>query len=251
MRYFLTGATGYIGVAITDALQAGGYQVVGLARSEEAEQRLRAKGVHPQRGDLTDTRLIARVAREADAVIHAGLTNSPDAPQIDTGAVAAILGALDGTSKHFIYTSGVWVMGNSGPEEEDENSQLKPTPLVAWRPEVEHEVLRASERGVHTVVIRPALVYGRGQGVIGRLVQSARLDGAARFVGTGENRWTLVHVDDLADLYVLALKRAPAGTLLIAAHGPPARVREIAEAASRAAGAGGGRRLGPSKRPAR
>jgi nucleoside-diphosphate-sugar epimerase len=71
------------------------------------------------------------------------------------------------------------------------------------------------------------------------LVQSARERGAARYPGTGENRWPLVHVDDLANLYRLALERAPAGSLFIAASGPALRLREIAEAASRAAGAGG------------
>lgn len=57
-------------------------------------------------------------------------------------------------------------------------------------------------------------------------------------VGDGNNRWTFVHVDDLADLYVRALN-APPGTLLIAANGDPIRLRDVAEAASRAAGAGG------------
>jgi nucleoside-diphosphate-sugar epimerase len=58
-------------------------------------------------------------------------------------------------------------------------------------------------------------------------------------VGTGLNRWPFVHVDDLADLYVLALDRAPAGTLLLAVNGPSHPVRDVATAASRGAGGGG------------
>jgi nucleoside-diphosphate-sugar epimerase len=68
------------------------------------------------------------------------------------------------------------------------------------------------------------------------LMQSARQNGCVRFIGTGENRWTLVHVDDLADLYVRALEKAPAGTSLIAASDLIVRVREVAEALSQALG---------------
>jgi nucleoside-diphosphate-sugar epimerase len=58
-------------------------------------------------------------------------------------------------------------------------------------------------------------------------------------IGDGANRWTFVHLDDLAALYVRALQEAAAGTLLFAAHGAAIRVRDVAEAASRAAGADG------------
>jgi len=60
--------------------------------------------------------------------------------------------------------------------------------------------------------------------------------GIPRFVGDGANHWTLVHVDDLALLYVRALERAPAGSLVNGAMGEPLRVRDLATAA--AAGAG-------------
>jgi nucleoside-diphosphate-sugar epimerase len=138
-----------------------------------------------------------------------------------------------------VHTSGVWVLGNTGEKVADEESPLDPTPLAAWRPAVEQQVLTAARQGVRSVVIRPAIVYGRGGGLVRMLVQSARERGAARYIGMGENRWPLVHVDDLANLYRLALERAPAGSLFIAASGPAIRLREIAEAASRAAGVGG------------
>jgi nucleoside-diphosphate-sugar epimerase len=104
---------------------------------------------------------------------------------------------------------------------------------------VEEQVLAGARRGIRSVVIRPAIVYGRGAGIPAGSVDSARKEGAARFVGTGENRWPFVHVDDLADLYLLALERAPAGTLLIGVSGPSYPVRDVAAAASRGAGAGG------------
>jgi nucleoside-diphosphate-sugar epimerase len=239
MKVFLTGATGYIGSAVAEALQRAGHEVSGLARSDEAASKLEAAGLHALHGDLHDAESLAAAARAADAVIHTASTNGPDMPQTDRQAVEAIIAALAGTNKPFIYTSGIWVLGDTGERVADEESPLDPTPLVAWRPAVEELALKASERGVRSVVIRPGMVYGRGGGMVAPFIKSAREGSAPRYVGTGENRWPLVHVEDLADLYVKALEAAPPATLLLAVHGPSLRVREIAEAASRSAGADG------------
>jgi nucleoside-diphosphate-sugar epimerase len=240
MKLFLTGATGYIGSAVVESLLAAGHEVTGLARSAEAARKLEAAGARSWPGDLHDSENISRAARTADGVIHMASTGGPDARQADEQAVAAILDALDGTSKPFIYTSGVWVLGNTNDRVADEETPLDPTPLVAWRPAVEQRVLAAAARGVRSIVLRPGMVYGRGGGSVGEMVQAGRRKGTVRFVGTGENRWSLIHVEDLADLYVKALAAAPAGTLLMVAAGASMRVREIAEAASRAAGSGVG-----------
>jgi nucleoside-diphosphate-sugar epimerase len=158
---------------------------------------------------------------------------------VDATVVRAILEALEGTGKPFVYTSGVWVLGSTGGIVADESTPLNPTPLVALRPAIEEEVLGYKGRGVRTIVIRPALVYGRGGSIPRMIAQSARETGAARYVGDGQNRWPFVDVDDLAQLYVLALEKAAPGSLYNAANGPSYRVREVAEAASIGAGAKG------------
>jgi nucleoside-diphosphate-sugar epimerase len=121
----------------------------------------------------------------------------------------------------------------------DETSPPKPAQIVSWRQAVEDRVLQAADRGIRSVVIRPAIVYGRGGGIPAGFVESAQKEGAARYVGTGKNRWPFVHVDDLAELYLLALEKAPPGTLLLGVSGPAFRVAEVAAAASRGAGTGG------------
>ena len=236
MKVFLTGATGYIGSAVAEKLLAAGHQVTGLARSPEAARKLEERGVDPVPGSLHDSESIARAARSSDCVIHTAPTNKADMPEADALAVSAILEALDETGHPFIYTSGVWVLGDTKDSVADEESQLEPTPLVAWRPAIEQRVLRGAARGVRSIVLRPAMVYGRSGGIIGGMVESGRQTGVVRYVGTGENRWSLVHVDDLADLYLRALEKAPAATLLMAASGSPMPVSEVAERAARAAG---------------
>jgi nucleoside-diphosphate-sugar epimerase len=239
MNVFLTGATGYIGSVVAEALIRHGHRVTGLARSEVAAEKLRVAGVKPVNGDLHNAAGISEAATASDGVIHAASTNDQDAPSADLQTVKTILGSLEGSKKPFVYTSGIWVLGDTGDAVADEHTPLKPTPLVAWRPAVEQLVLDAAEHKVRSVVIRPAIVFGRGGGLVTSFAKSAKETGAARYIGTGENRWPLVHIDDLAELYVIAIERAKPGTLLYAAFGPSLRVRRIAEEASRAVGAEG------------
>jgi nucleoside-diphosphate-sugar epimerase len=239
MQVFLTGATGYIGSAVAEALQKAGHKVVGLARTPEKAKQLETRGISAVVGDLLKPESLSAPASRAEGVIHTANTNDKNAPQVDAAVVRALLESLAGTGKPFVYTSGVWVLGSTGDKVADEAAPVNPTPLVAQRPAIEREVLSYKDRGVRTVVIRPALVYGRGGSIPRMVVQSAKDTGAARYVGDGHNRWPFVDVDDLAQLYVLALEKAPAGSLYNAAQGPAYTVLEVAEAASAGAGAKG------------
>jgi nucleoside-diphosphate-sugar epimerase len=236
MRVFLTGASGYIGTAVAERLRAAGHELSGLARSDASAAKLKSAGIQPLRGDFSDPKSVGSAARAADGVISLATTYDP---AIDGPAVDAILDALAGSNKPFIYTSGIWSHGDTGGKVVDETSPPNPAELVRWRQKVEERVLEGAKRGIRSVVIRPAMVYGRGGGLPAGFVESARQEGAARYVGTGQNRLALVHVDDLADLYLLALEKAPPGTLLLGVSGPSRPVSEIAAAASRGAGAGG------------
>jgi nucleoside-diphosphate-sugar epimerase len=239
MKVLLTGATGYIGSAVAEALLAAGHEVVATARNPEKARTLEALGCRPLLAALENPGALGGAAQEADGVIHTALAWGPRAGELDRSVVETMLKALEGAGRPFVYTSGCWVMGNTGGRVAGESSPLNPPPVVAWRPAVERMVQDAREKKVRGVVIRPAMVYGRGGGVLGEFVCSARERGRVRYVGTGENHWTFVHVDDLADLYLRALEQAPAGEVFLGAEGPAHKVREVAEAASRAGGANG------------
>ncbi len=230
MRVLLTGATGYVGSAAAEALRAAGHEVTGLARSDEAAAKLEAAGFAASRGDLARPETLAAAVADADAVVHAAAL----AGDADAAAVAAMLRMLEGAGKPFVYTSGAWVLGSTGDTVANEDAPPDAAELVAWRPSVETAVLSA--RGVRGVVLRPTVVYGRGGGTPATMVRSAQRKGVVRYVGDGRQRWPTVHVDDLAELDVLALDAAP-GTLLHASAGPSVTAREVAEAAAGAHGA--------------
>jgi len=226
MRIFMTGATGYIGSVVTEKLLAAGHPVTGLARSDESAQRLAAARAEAVRGSLDDGDAIARGAAEADGAIHLAMDFSANAPRLDAIAVDAILRGLGAGGKPFVYTSGVWVMGSTGGHVVDEEAPVNPVPMVAWRPAHEDRVRKAE--GVRGIVIRPAMVFGRGGGFVASLFQPDA-EGVVHYVGTGENRWSTVHVDDLAELYVKAIE-ATAGSLYFAATGPAVPVPIVAQA---------------------
>jgi nucleoside-diphosphate-sugar epimerase len=204
MDVLITGATGYIGGAVAEAMAGAGHTVHALARTSATLDRIASRGWTPVRGDLRETAELQRLARALDAVVHAANTGGGDAAAVDAEATRALLQALAGTGKPFVYTSGVWAVGAG---EADERSTADPPALVGWRAGLEAEIIAAAP-GVRSVVLRPGVVYGRGGGIPGMVAR-----GELPVIGDGRQQWPLVHVDDLSDLYVRALN-APAGSIL-------------------------------------
>lgn len=244
MKIFVTGATGYIGAAVAEALLARGHRVLGLSRSVESAGRMRARGIEPWPGNLDDTAGLRRAAGESDGVVHTAFNYDnwsaiPAAFEQEHHAVSAMLEGLAGTGRPFVYTSGTGTLGDTGKELAPEQPVTDPAPFVRVRAEVENQVLGAVDAGVRGIVVRPGLVYGRGgSGLLNALIQLSVQAGIGRTPGDGENAWSVVHVEDLGALYALAVEQAPPGTILHAVAGEPVRMRDIAAAISRAMGKG-------------
>lgn len=239
MRVLVTGATGLIGSAVARRLKARGHEVTGLARSKETEDKLAADGFAAARGDLAEPQSVAEAARDADAIVHAASPNDQNTAAHDEASTRAILAAIAGTGKRFAYTSGCLLYGSTGNTPATEESRLDPADLVRWRAGLEQEVLAAARDGAHPIVVRPGWVYGNWGGAAMMMYGSAKEHGAAQYIGDGQNRWSTVHADDLADLYTLAIERAKPGVIYNGVQGAPTRLIEIARAASEAAGAAG------------
>ena len=238
MRVFVTGASGYIGAAVCAAVRKHGNDVVGLARSAAAIEKLKAAGVHPVLGSLNDHKVLHEMTHDADAVIHCAFEQSPDGVKLEADALDAMLAAVDTDHEAFIYTSGVWVYGDTAGKTIDESASLNPIPLVAWRPHHEKKVQDAQKHKLRTIVIRPGLVYGGHGGLVGMMLGQAKARQLI-IVGDGKNHWPMVRVDALAELYALAMERAPAESIYNGVSGESVQYGEVAHAAGRVAGAGG------------
>ncbi len=239
MRVFVMGATGFIGSAIAQSLLDRGHTVVGSARSPSSAEKLRDAGIEPATSDVSAPQSLPAIAQSSDGVIYAVQYSGADIAEIERAALEALVAALAESGKPLIYTSGIWVYGNTGQRVANEDAALNPTPLVAHRPRLERTVLDAVARNVRATIVRPGDVYGLGGGLPAMWVQSAKETGAARFVGDGANHWPVVHRDDLAELFVLALEKAAPGAIYNAGDDTSFTVREMAEAASVGAGRDG------------
>ncbi len=227
MKLFITGASGFIGGAVAASMVRAGHQVRGLIRNPDRADELRQFGIEPVLGTLDDAALLKAEAQAADAVINAASSDH-------RGAVQALLDGLAGSGKVFIHTSGSSLvsddaLGEPGDSVFDETTPVEPVPGKAARIAI-NDLIRDSAPGVHSVVLCHSLIYGstdapRAQSVqIPPLVAQAKESGIARHVGRGLNRWSNVHIADVADLYHLALAKAPAGSFYFVENGETAFV---------------------------
>jgi nucleoside-diphosphate-sugar epimerase len=237
MRVFITGASGWIGSAVTDELIAQGHHVVGLARSDQSIAALEAKGATAHRGSLQDPDGLAKAAQDADGVIHLAFIhdfdNHAEAGRIEHAAVEAMLTALEGSDRPFLLASGV-ASGVAGrPLTEDDPSPFRGPDSM--RGGSENLALDHAERGVRSVALRFApTVHGMGDpGFVAQLIRVARERGAAGYVGDGATRWAAVHRSDAARLVRLALDGAPSGTRVHAVSEEGLLSRDIAGAIGR------------------
>jgi nucleoside-diphosphate-sugar epimerase len=235
MRVFLTGATGYIGSAVLDALVRAGHEVTCLVRSPEKAALAGQLGGRPLVGDLAEPASYESAAVGHDGYIHAAEDILPRRSEVDRIAIETLVAAARRsasagavTDRFLLYTSGIWVLGSTR-QPAGEDAAINPAEIVAWRPAHEQFVLAAAGSGLRACVVRPGIVYGGARGIIGDLIRDAS-NGLVRIVGSGENHWPAVYDRDLADLHVRLVSRADASGIFHATDEGDERVNEIVEA---------------------
>lgn len=241
MKFFITGASGYIGGSLAAALTEAGHDVSGLVRSAESAAALEKRGIATVRGTLDDAAVLSDAVRATDVTVNAANADH-------RAAAMAMVEALRGSGKAFIHTSGSSIVGSPACGELvatafDEDTPFTPSPARAARVAIDKMVRDAVGQGVRSVVIAPSLIYGRGRGLnphsmqVPWLIALAKKSGIAKHIGSGENRWSNVHIDDLVALYLLAIEKPPAGAFYFAENGENSML-EICEAINRMLGFG-------------
>jgi nucleoside-diphosphate-sugar epimerase len=238
LKIFITGASGFIGGSIAAHLARAGHAVRGLIRNPEHSAELQRLGIEPVIGTLDDRALLIAEAQAADAVINAASSDHE-------GAVKALIDGLAGSGKTLLHTSGSSIVGDASGGEAGqariyhEDALPQPTPDKAARVAIDQLVLDSARLNIRSAVLCNTLIYGHGavpgsaSVQLPRLVRQAQKSGVVRHVGSGGNIWSNVFIDDVAELYRLALEKTPAGTFYFVESGE-ASFRDMSAAIARA-----------------
>lgn len=202
MRIFLTGGTGYIGGALAVALRERGHEVAALVRPESDAKALRDRGVFMVAGGLETLPQLSETLAQYEVLVHAAFSMK-ETVATDRAAVEA----LSAQPGFFVFTSGVWVLGNTGNRRVDEKTPVNPIAMVGWRPEHERIALKSG----HSAAIRPGCVYGGKQSMLAGWFAAADQNRPIEMVGEGNNRWAMVNLHDLVDCYVRVIEQRAAG----------------------------------------
>lgn len=235
MRVFITGASGFIGTAVTKELVEHGHEVVGMARSDEGAELVRKAGGSVHRGTLEDLASIKSGADTADGVIHAAFNHDfskfADNCEADRRAIEALGEVLAGSDRPLIVTAGVGHSMNGRPRTE----QDAPMPASPMLPRVSEQAAASVQaNGVKSMVVRLPQVHDtQKQGLVTFAIELARQKGAAAYVGEGLNRWAAVHISDAARLYRLVLEKGESGLRYNAVAEEGVSAKAIAEAIGR------------------
>lgn len=237
MRVFLLGATGTIGQAVHRVLRARGHEIVALARSQASADRLAESGATVVRGDKGRPAEWLPDLPQLDAVIQMACDFDTAMASVERRLLDGLLPLLATSPRpvRFLYTGGCWLFGPTREAAADESSPFSPLPAFAWMVPHLQDVLGNTD--IDGIVIHPGMVYGgdvsNGGGVLRRFAQEARERQAIRIVGSEAVRWPLVHCDDLAELYALALEHALAGSSYLGVAIESMPVGEIARTVAR------------------
>jgi nucleoside-diphosphate-sugar epimerase len=243
MRILLTGATGFIGSAVARALLRRGHSVVGLVRDPARGQTLKQHGVELAVGDMWRPDTYRPLVKGVDAVVHTAQQKTggrwsrraiTQMHESDALMTCALADECLAHGRRLVYTSGgLNYAGHADDIWLDETTPPSPCLLAKGHADMEAELKRRA--GLDFVIVTPGLVYGAG-GLLADMVPLL-LKGQYRVAGRGDNLWSLVHVDDLAELFVLVLDKAPAGANYFAADDEPIARRAFVERVASAIGA--------------
>ena len=232
MRVLVLGGSGSIGSAVSRVLIQEGFDVYALSRSSTSENQMLDLGAKTIRGDIRRPDEWIDCLQEMDAVIHAASTWSDDMDVVDRRLVSALVEGLKtpDSSKALIYTGGCWLYGNTGNHIVTESSPLCSIPSFLWTIELIESLL--SEPNVRCMVVHPAMVYERNGGVFEQMYKDIETIGYARIFSDPAVRWPLIHKRDLAQIYLLMLRKGVSGDVFNASAIEGVAIGDIANAIS-------------------
>jgi nucleoside-diphosphate-sugar epimerase len=233
----VTGGSGFIGGVLIRRLVRDGWRVRALARSSGSEERVMAAGAEPISGDLGNPRSIHEAADGSETAFHAAAAVLEWGPREEfvRGNVIGTQNALEACAKagvrRFVHVGTEAALLAGQPlVRVDETAPLRPDSKAyysATKAEAEQAVRAASRAGFETVVLRPRLVWGKGDTTLMPQMVEAVNRGRFSWIGGGRHLTSTTHVDNTVEGLVLAAEKGRPGEAYFVTDGEPVVFREF------------------------
>jgi nucleoside-diphosphate-sugar epimerase len=220
MKVLVTGGTGFTGKALVERLLGMGHEVVALDYKEGLKtQELRDWGAEVILGSVTDKDVVRRAVQGVELVHHVAAAfremNVPDTyyHEVNVGGTRNVLeAALAAGVRKVIYCSTCGVHGNVDHPPAGEDAPIQPADYyqrTKW--EAEPVVREFNERGLETVILRPAAIYGPGDPERFFLIFKRVAKGVFPMFGNGKTYYHPLYIDNLIDSFILAMENGRGG----------------------------------------
>ena len=230
----VTGAAGFLGREIVQALARAGYPVRGLVRRAEQVPTVAAAGGLPLVADVLDLPAVRNAVAGCGGIVHvaANPTDRPNDPELVRvvrveGTENLVRAALDTGVSRIVVGSGYWVYA-SRHDTITEESPVEPRGEAQNNFDAERAGLAANTAGnLDVMVVRPGMVYGNGSWF--RAMVDELRAGTYRYVGDGRNRLSPISLDDTGEAFRLVVEHGRPGATYLAVDDEPVSTRTFCD----------------------
>lgn len=244
MRYFVTGATGFIGGKLARALIGRGHEVITLARNPAKAADLAALGVEVAKGDITEKDTLRDPMRGADGIFHVagwykiGTRDASQGQAINVDGTRNVLEVMRELAiPKGVYTSTLAVNSNTHGQIVDESYRFKGAHITEYdrtKADAHHIAEAMIADGLPLVIVMPGLVYGPDDTSSTRTTLRQLIAGKLPMLPQGTT-FAWAHVDDIVEGHILAMEKGKVGESYIIAG----EVKTLSDAMDMAAGIAG------------
>lgn len=244
MKYFLTGATGFVGGRLAQMLRERGHQVVAVVRDPDKAGDLRKRGVEVVKGDVTQKESMRAAMTGCDGVFHVagwykvGAKDTSPGRQINVEGTRNVLELMQELEiPKGVYTSTLAINSDTHGIERDETFHFTGRHISEYdRTKAEAHSIADDfiRKGLPVVIVQPGLIYGpEGTSMSDealRLYLKKKLP-----VIPGRSAYSWAHVDDICEAHILAMEKARPGSTYIIS-GPSHTLAEAMQICQRITG---------------